>query len=242
MIEIIPAIDIIGGECVRLTQGDYNQKTVYSADPVEVARGYEAIGIRRLHVVDLDGAKAAEPQNLETLRKITAATKLDVQYGGGIKSGQALQAVLQAGANRTICGSVAITQPELFESWLDEYGPEHIILGADTKAGKVAINGWLESSETDVETIIERFAGHGLRQVICTDISRDGMLEGPNFGLYEKLQNQFPAIDITVSGGISKMEDINRLNDMTLRSVIVGKAIYEGHITLKNLEQWLQNA
>lgn len=240
-IEIIPAIDIIGGQCVRLTQGDYSQRTVYSSDPVEIAKSYEAIGIRRLHVVDLDGAKAAAPQNLDTLRKIATATKLDIQYGGGIKSGEALKAVLETGANRAICGSVAITAPERFGEWLAAYGPEHIILGADTKAGKVAINGWLESSQTDVQTIVRRFAERGLRQVICTDISRDGMLEGPNFELYTTLQSEFPEVDITVSGGISSLYDIVRLDDMGLRSVIVGKAIYEGHITLKDLERCLQN-
>lgn len=240
-IEIIPAIDIIGGQCVRLTQGDYSQRTVYSSDPVEIAKSYEAIGIRRLHVVDLDGAKAAAPQNLDTLRKIATATKLDIQYGGGIKSGEALEAVLAAGANRAICGSVAITAPERFGEWLAAYGPEHIILGADTKAGKVAINGWQESSETDVQTIVRRFAERGLRQVICTDISRDGMLEGPNFELYTTLQSEFPEVDITVSGGISSLDDIVRLDDMGLRSVILGKAIYEGHITLKDLERCLQN-
>lgn len=240
-IEIIPAIDIIGGQCVRLTQGDYSQRTVYSSDPVEIAKSYEAIGIRRLHVVDLDGAKAAAPQNLDTLRKIATATKLDIQYGGGIKSGEALKAVLETGANRAICGSVAITAPDRFEEWLAAYGPEHIILGADTKAGKVAINGWLESSETDVQTIVRRFAERGLRQVICTDISRDGMLEGPNFELYTTLQSEFPEVDITVSGGISSLDDIVRLDDMGLRSVIVGKAIYEGRITLKDLERCLQN-
>lgn len=240
-IEIIPAIDIIGGQCVRLTQGDYNQKTTYGADPVEIARSYEAIGIRRLHVVDLDGAKAAAPQNLDMLRKIATATKLDVQYGGGIKSGEALEAVLEAGASRAICGSVAITAPERFAQWLGRYGAEHIILGADTRGGKVAINGWLESSETDVRTIVRRFAAQGLRQVICTDISCDGMLAGPNFDLYSALQNEFPEVDITVSGGISSLGDIERLDGMGLRSVIVGKAIYEGRITLKELERCLQN-
>lgn len=240
-IEIIPAIDMIGGQCVRLTQGDYTQRTTYGADPVEIAKSYEAIGIRRLHVVDLDGAKTAAPQNLDKLRKIATATKLDIQYGGGIKSGEALEAVLAAGANRAICGSVAITAPERFEEWLAAYGAEHIILGADTRAGKVAINGWLESSETDVQTIVRRFAARGLRQVICTDISRDGMLTGPNFELYATLQGEFPSIDMTVSGGISSMDDLVRLDGMGLRSVIVGKAIYEGRITLKELEKCLQN-
>lgn len=240
-IEIIPAIDVIDGQCVRLTQGDYAQRTVYSSDPVEIAKSYEAIGIRRLHVVDLDGAKASAPQNLDTLRKIATATRLDIQYGGGIKNGEALETVLGAGASRAICGSVAITAPERFGEWLATYGAEHIILGADTRGGKVAINGWLQSSETDLQTIVRRFAAKGLRQVICTDISRDGMLEGPNFDLYSTLQSEFPEVNITVSGGISSLDDIMRLNDMGLRSVIVGKAIYEGHITLKQIELCLQN-
>lgn len=240
-IEIIPAIDLIGGQCVRLTQGDYARRTVYSSDPVEVARSYEAIGIRRLHVVDLDGAKASAPQNLDTLRKIATTTTLDVQYGGGIKSGEALRAVLEAGANRAICGSIAITDPARFEAWLTAYGAEHIVLGADTKAGRVAINGWQDSSTTDVQTIIRRFAARGLRQTICTDISRDGMLGGPNFDLYAALQSEFPTVEITVSGGISTLDDIVRLDAMGLRSVIVGKAIYEGRITLKELERCLRN-
>lgn len=240
-IEIIPAIDLIGGQCVRLTQGDYARRTVYSSDPVEVARSYEAIGIRRLHVVDLDGAKASAPQNLDTLRKIATTTSLDIQYGGGIKSGEALRAVLEAGANRAICGSIAITDPARFEAWLTAYGAEHIVLGADTKAGRVAINGWQDSSTTDVQTIIRRFAARGLRQTICTDISRDGMLGGPNFDLYAALQSEFPTVEITVSGGISTLDDIVRLDAMGLRSVIVGKAIYEGRITLKELERCLRN-
>lgn len=240
-IEIIPAIDLIDGQCVRLTQGDYARRTVYSSDPAEIARSYEAIGVRRLHVVDLDGAKAAAPKNLDTLRKIAAATKLDVQYGGGIKSGEALEAVLAAGANRAICGSVAITAPERFEEWIAAYGAEHIVLGADSRGGKVAINGWQESAETDVQTIVRRFAARGLRQVICTDISRDGMLAGPNFDLYAALQTEFPEVEITVSGGISTIDDLGRLDAMGLRSVVVGKAIYEGRITLKELERCLQN-
>lgn len=240
-IEIIPAIDIIGGQCVRLTQGDYARRTVYAADPLEVARSYEALGIRRLHVVDLDGAKAAAPQNLDTLRKIATATGLEVQYGGGIKSEEALQAVLDAGARRAICGSIAITDPDRFAGWLTAYGADAVILGADTKAGRVAINGWQEAAETDVQTLIRRFEAYGLKQVICTDISRDGMLTGPNFDLYTALQQELPAMEIIVSGGISSRDDLVRLDELGLRSVIVGKAIYEGRITLQELEQCLQN-
>jgi len=240
-IQIIPAIDLIDGKCVRLTRGDYNQKKVYSGDPAEVARQYEEIGIRRLHLVDLDGAKASYPANLATLEAIATATNLDIQYGGGIKNRDALKDVFSAGASRAICGSVAITSPEKFEEWLGEFGTTKMILGADTRGGKVAINGWLEESETGVSTVIERFSAHNLSQVICTDIDRDGMLTSPNFELYDALQAEFPSIEITASGGISGMEDILRLDALGIRSVIVGKAIYEGRITIKQLTECLRN-
>lgn len=236
MIEIIPAIDIIGGECVRLSQGDYNRKSSYYKDPLDVALKYEDAGIRRLHLVDLDGAKAAKPVNLEVLERISSKTTLEVQYGGGIKSTEALDNVLVSGAKRAICGSIAVTSPELFEQWLADYGPGQIILGADTKDGRIAINGWLEQATMGVEELIERFRPHGLTQVICTDIARDGMLSGPSTPLYIKLQAMFPEIDITVSGGISSWEDIETLDKAGLRSVIVGKAIYEGHITFEMLK------
>lgn len=242
MIELIPAIDIIDGKCVRLTQGDYNTRTTYGAKPAETAKRYEGYGAKRLHVVDLDGAKASEPQNLEVLEKICSTTSLDVEWGGGIKTEAALKRVLECGANRAICGSIAVSQPEMFARWLTTYSPSHIILGADIRSGKVATHGWLEESEMSVEQLIEGFLSAGLTQVICTDISKDGMLQGPTFELYERLQRTYPSVDITVSGGISSMEDIVRLNDMGCRSVIVGKAIYEGRITLKQLKEWLRNA
>lgn len=238
MITIIPAIDIIDGECVRLTCGDYNQKSSYYKDPLEVALKYEDCGLERLHLVDLDGAKAHEPKNLRILERIASKTSLDLQYGGGIKSAAALESVFGAGANRAICGSIAVKEPEMFEQWLRQFGADHIILGADTRDGKVAINGWLESSTVGVEELISRFAGAGLTQVICTDIAKDGMLKGPSTELYIALQEMFKDIDITVSGGISCQEDILSLDSLNLRSVIVGKAIYEGRITfemLKNL-------
>ena len=241
MIEIIPAIDIIGGKCVCLTQGDYDRLTTYGDDPAEIARSYEALGVRRLHVVDLDGAKASSPSNLAVLERICGATSLDVEWGGGIKSEQALADVLAAGANRAICGSVAVSNPELIDEWIEKYGAEHIILGADIRDGKVATHGWLRESELTAEALIERFRPRGLSQVICTDISKDGMLSGPTVELYERLQEQFPDVEITVSGGISSMDDIRRLNAMGLRSVIVGKAIYEGRITMEELKEWLQN-
>jgi len=241
MIEIIPAIDLIGGECVRLEQGDYTRKTSYFKDPVEVAKRYEEIGVQRLHLIDLDGAKAAFPQNLAALERIASLTRLDVQYGGGIKSAEALQAVFDNGANRAICGSIAVTDPELFEAWLDDFGAERIILGADIKNGFVATHGWLKESELSVEEVIARFAGAGLARSIVTDISKDGMLQGPAFGLYEALQRRFPKVEITASGGISSIDDIIKLNNLSVRSVIVGKAIYEGRISLKKLKLCLQN-
>lgn len=241
MIEIIPAIDIIGGECVRLTQGDYGRKTTYFKDPAEVAARYESIGLRRIHLVDLDGAKASAPANLKVLERVAARTGLDIQWGGGIKSADSLRAVLESGANRAICGSVAVTDPEAFAEWLAGFGPDHVILGADVRDGKVATHGWLRESELGVEELIDRFAPCGLNQVICTDISKDGMLQGPSFGMYGRLQTRYYVINITVSGGIGSLDDILKLNDMGLRSVIVGKAIYEGRITLKELETCLRN-
>ncbi len=237
MIEIIPAIDIIGGQCVRLTQGDYSRKSVYFNDPSEVAARYADAGVRRLHLVDLDGAKASEPRNLAVLEAVVGRTGLDVQWGGGIKSATALRSVLDAGANRAIVGSVAVTDPEAFEEWLGEFGPERIVLGADTRDGRVATHGWLEESTVTAADLIRRFAtGAGLSQAIVTDIARDGMLAGPAFELYAELQSAFPAVDITASGGISSADDIRTLDARGTRSVIVGKAIYENKITIKDLK------
>jgi phosphoribosylformimino-5-aminoimidazole carboxamide ribotide isomerase len=242
MIEIIPAIDIIGGECVRLTQGDYAQKSVYYKNPADVAERYKEVGIRRLHLVDLDGAKASEPRNLAVLEEVVRRTGLDVQYGGGIKSAGSLRKVFDAGARRAIVGSVAVAEPELFEGWLAEFGPERIILGADVRDGRVATHGWLQESTVTASELIGRFAVAGLTQAIVTDISRDGMLAGPAFDLYRRLQDEFPRVDITVSGGISSVEDIVRLNDMGLRSVIVGKALYENKITLDEISLVIRNS
>lgn len=230
---IIPAIDIIGGECVRLTQGDYAAKTTYYKEPLDAAKQYADAGFTRLHLVDLDGAKAARPLNLKTLEKIATQTSLEVQYGGGLKSSESVRVVFESGANRAICGSIAVTNAELFGQWLAQYGAQRMILGADTKAGKIAINGWEESSTVTVENLIDGFLG--LTQVICTDISCDGMLKGPNFELYEGLQKSYPHIDITVSGGISSLADLERLIEQGARSVVVGKAIYEGRVTQSQL-------
>ena len=242
MINVIPAIDLIDGKCVRLTKGDYNQKKQYDASPVDMALRYQDIGIRRLHVVDLDGAKSSSPKNLHVLEEIAIRTSLEIEWGGGIKSDQALYDAYNAGADYLIIGSVAVTKPDLFARWLDEYGGNRLILGADVHDGRVAINGWLQKSRQTIDALIDRFVPHGLSEVICTDISKDGMLQGPTFDLYARLQAKYPEQDIIVSGGISKMDDIRRLNEMHLRHVIVGKAIYEGRITLEELKLWLQNA
>ena len=241
MINVIPAIDLIDGKCVRLTKGDYNQKKQYDASPLDMAMRYQDIGIRRLHLVDLDGAKSSSPRNLHVLEEIATHTRLDIEWGGGIKSDEALREAFNAGAHHLIIGSVAVSRPELFARWLEQYGGDRLILGADVNNGRVAINGWLEESKQTIEALIDHFTPHGLREVICTDIAKDGMLQGPSFDLYTRLQTAYPELDIIVSGGISAMSDIQHLNEMNLRHVIVGKAIYEECITLEELKLWLQN-
>lgn len=239
--ELIPAIDLIDGRCVRLTQGDYDIKKVYEQNPVDMAKMYADCGVRRLHVVDLDGAKAKEPCNLRVLEQLATSTGLDIEWGGGIKSSDALRAAINAGANRVICGSVAVDNRELFAEWLQNYGAGHVILGADVRGRNVATHGWLKESQVSIDEIIGWFLPFGLKQLICTDISKDGMLQGPNFPLYVELKENFPTVDTTLSGGISSMNDIRKAQELGLHSVIIGKAIYEGRITLKDLELWLQN-
>ncbi len=234
-IEIIPATDIIDGQVVRLTQGDYAKVKVYYKDPVEAAKRFEDCGLKRLHIVDLDGAKASQPKNLRTLERIATATGLQLQYGGGVKDANALRSVFNAGANRAICGSVAVSHPKLFEAWLQEFGGDRLILGADVRGGKVAVKGWLEDSQVTIDDLLKRFSN--IKNSIVTDIARDGMLCGPSVDFYTDLQSRYPEIEFTVSGGISDLDDIKRLNEAALRSVIVGKAIYEGRITFKDLEQ-----
>ena len=240
MIQIIPAIDIIEGRCVRLSKGDYDRQKVYDAQPLDMARALEDAGVKRLHLVDLDGAKAGGPQNLATLEQIATRTGLEIEFGGGIKSPDALRAVFDRGATYAIAGSIAARQPKLFSEWLLAYGPEKMILGADLRDGKVSVSGWQEDMDLTIDDLIARFPA--VTQIICTDISRDGMLQGPAFDLYTSLQGRYPAIDFTVSGGISSMADIERLNEEGLRRVIIGKAIYENRISLKDIERWLQNA
>ncbi len=238
MTEILPAIDLIGGRCVRLSQGDYNQKKQYDALPLDMVQAYADCGLRRIHVVDLDGAKASSPENLDTLREIAAIKGVDIEWGGGIKSDEALEAVFAAGAKYAVVGSVAAQKPELFERWLAKYGADRMVLGADVRDGRVSVNGWQEDTALTIDDLIDRFKPCGLSQVICTEISRDGMLQGPATELYVRLQTKYPEIDFTVSGGISGMNDIRRLQQAGLRKVIVGKAIYEGRIALSELKDF----
>ena len=242
MIEIIPAIDIIEGRCVRLSQGDYDQRKVYDASPIDMAKRYADCGVKRIHVVDLDGAKSSSPKNLKTLERMAVGAAVEIEWGGGLKSEEALRAIFDYGAMYAIVGSVAAQQRELFAEWLQMFGGERMILGADVRNGKVSVNGWLEDLALSIEELIDGFLPYGLNQVICTDINKDGMLKGPSFELYTDLQSRYEQVDFTVSGGIASMADIERAEELHLRRVIVGKAIYENRITLKEIEQWLLNA
>jgi len=242
MIEIIPAIDLIDGRCVRLMRGDYARQKTYDASPLEMALRYRDCGVRRIHMVDLDGAKASKPMNLAVLEEIKSKTGIEVEWGGGIKDRSALDAVLGAGADHAIIGSVAALEPELFEEWLRSSEKGRLILGADVKDGRIAVKGWLETTSDGVSDLVERFRPAGLEEVIVTDIARDGMLQGPSTQLYLDLQAAFPDISFTVSGGISSMDDIRRLDALGLRKVIAGKAIYENRITLEEIRLWSQNA
>lgn len=242
MITIIPAIDIIDGHCVRLTRGDYSQRKVYDCSPLEMAQAFEDCGVRRLHLVDLDGAKASNPRNLKTLEQIADKVAIELEWGGGIANETDLRSVFSSGASQAIIGSVAALQPDNFSKWLTTFGPGKMILGADIIDGTVAVKGWLKSSSLSLEELIDLFIPQGLSQVIVTDISRDGMLQGPSTELYKRLQNRYTELSICASGGISSMEDILSLDKEGLPRVVVGKALYEGRITLKDLKQWSQNA
>jgi len=235
MIELIPAIDIIGGQCVRLTKGDYDAKTVYSYSPVEVAQRFEALGFKRLHVVDLDGAKSKHIVNTAVLKEITAKTNLTVDFGGGIKTEEDINMAFDCGATMVTVGSVAVTQKELFAKWLDAFGADKIILGADVRGDKISINGWKEDSTEDIVSFLKYYTDRGVRNVLCTDISKDGTLQGPAFTLYNKILAAFPSLNLIASGGVSSVEDIRRLEKEGLPSVVFGKAIYEGKVDLAAL-------
>jgi len=238
-IEIIPAIDLIDGKCVRLSQGDYDRKTVYNENPMEVAKMFEAAGIRRLHLVDLDGAKAGHIVNEKVLEQVATKTNLVVDFGGGLKSDIDLEIAFNAGAAMVTGGSIAVKNREAFLVWLEKFGSEKIILGADAKNGMIAISGWLEKTELPVVDFISAYFEKGIRKVISTDISRDGMLTGPAFDLYADIMKTLPGVEIIASGGISSMDDILKLNEMGVPGVITGKALYENKITLKEIEKFV---
>lgn len=239
MIEIIPAIDIIDGKCVRLSQGDYDSKKVYNESPVEVAREFEASGIRRLHVVDLDGAASHHVVNYRVLEQIASRTSLVIDFGGGVKSDEDLRIVFESGAQMVTGGSIAVKDPELFGHWLNLYGSEKIILGADVKEHKIAVNGWKDESACELYPFLEEYTSKGIQKVICTDISCDGMLQGPSIELYKEMLERFPDLYLMASGGVSKVDDIIALDEAGVPGVIFGKALYEGHITLKDLQRFL---
>ncbi|MGN1233895.1 MAG: 1-(5-phosphoribosyl)-5-[(5-phosphoribosylamino)methylideneamino]imidazole-4-carboxamide isomerase [Candidatus Cryptobacteroides sp.] len=241
MIEIIPAIDIIGGRCVRLSKGEYSSRKVYDASPLDMAKAFADCGVGRIHIVDLDGAKESRPVNLRTLEEIASKVDIDVEWGGGVSCEEALSMVFNAGAVQVIAGSVAALKPELFGQWLLRFGPSRIVLGADVRGGNIAVKGWLETTSMTIDALVERFLPMGLSQAIVTDISRDGMLQGPDTELYVGLQTKYPGIDFTVSGGISSMDDIRALDESGLRKVIVGKAIYENRISMEEIGKWLRN-
>lgn len=241
MIELIPAIDILDGQCVRLKKGDYHDKTVYASDPTTVAKAFERLGFHRLHVVDLDGAKSRHIVNTSILRSITESTNLVVDFGGGIKTDEDIEKAFSFGASMVTIGSVAVTSPSLFSSWLRQYGPERIILGADVRDGKVSINGWKEDSDKELIPFLRHYVEQGVTHVLCTDISRDGMLSGPAITLYTEVMRAYPSLHLIASGGVSSNEDIKQLQHCGIPSVVFGKAYYEGRIDIEKLKQELSD-
>lgn len=239
MIRIIPAIDLIDGKCVRLTQGDYSRKKIYNENPLDVAKMFENHGISYLHLVDLDGARQKHVVNHKVLETISSRTKLSVDFGGGIKTDEDLRIVFQSGAIQATIGSVAITDPELLSKWIKTYGTEKIILGADTKDGKIATSGWQDITKKEIFYFIEEYQKKEVKYVLCTDISRDGMLQGTSIELYRQLVHKFPSLQIIASGGVMRIEEIDELNRIGLFAVIIGKALYEGKILLKDLGRYL---
>ncbi|MEN9599538.1 MAG: 1-(5-phosphoribosyl)-5-[(5-phosphoribosylamino)methylideneamino]imidazole-4-carboxamide isomerase [Bacteroidota bacterium] len=233
--QIIPAIDIINGKCVRLTQGDYTQMTIYNDDPLEVAKMFEDAGLQRLHLVDLDGAKAGTVTNWKVLESVATHTNLVIDFGGGIKQEKDVEAVLNSGAHFATIGSLAVKSPAVFEHWIQQYGASKFLLGADVKGEKIVVGGWLETTDNAIIPFIQQYVEKGIQQVFCTDISKDGKLEGPSIELYNKIITEFPDLFFIASGGVSCFEDVLALERAGCKGVIIGKAIYEGRITLKQL-------
>ncbi len=239
MIELIPAIDIIDGKCVRLSQGDYESKKVYNENPLEVAKEFEAYGIRRLHIVDLDGAASQHVVNYRILEQIAAQTSLVIDFGGGIKTTGDIEIAFESGAQMVTVGSIAVKSPEVFTEWLQTYGNEKIILGADVKDNHIAINGWKEESPLELMSFLDAYVAKGITQVLCTDISRDGMLKGPATDLYKRILQVHPELHLIASGGISSLDDILKLDEAGIPAAVFGKALYEGRISLKDLSRYI---
>ncbi|WP_247237749.1 1-(5-phosphoribosyl)-5-[(5-phosphoribosylamino)methylideneamino]imidazole-4-carboxamide isomerase [Telluribacter sp. SYSU D00476] len=239
MIQIIPAIDLIEGKCVRLTQGDYGQKKIYNEHPLEVAQQFEDAGLTRLHLVDLDGAKAKKIVNWKVLETLSSKTRLHIDFGGGVQSDEDLRIAFECGAKQVTGGSIAVKQPDLFESWLTQYGGDKIILGADARNEKVAVSGWEEGTTLWVYDFVEEYVEKGVRYTISTDVAKDGLLQGPSYDLYRNLQDKCPELNIIASGGVSGIEDVEKLAEMNLYGVIIGKAIYENRISLDELKRFL---
>jgi phosphoribosylformimino-5-aminoimidazole carboxamide ribotide isomerase len=235
--QIIPAIDIIDGKCVRLTQGDYNQKKEYNSNPLEVAKMFENAGIERLHLVDLDGAKQKKIVNKNVLQKIASETNLIIDFGGGIQSDEDIQMAFDYGASQITGGSIAVKNPEMFQRWILKYGGEKIILGADVRNRMIAISGWEEKTEHEIIQFISDYTAKGINYVICTDVSKDGLLQGPSFELYQDIRSTFPDLELIASGGVTTIEDVKKLQKMGLYGAIIGKAIYEGTIKLDDLQK-----
>jgi phosphoribosylformimino-5-aminoimidazole carboxamide ribotide isomerase len=238
---IIPAIDIIDGKCVRLSKGDYATKIIYNENPLEIAKLFEDHGVNYLHLVDLDGAKASHIVNYKVLENIALNTNLKIDFGGGLKSNEDLRVAFESGANQITGGSIAVKNPAIFKNWLQLYGADKIILGADAKDEKVAVSGWLESSEENLIPFIQKYENEGVSYVICTDISKDGMLQGPSFDLYQKILNETKNIKLITSGGISTFEELPKLAEMGCEGTIIGKAIYENRISMKEIEKFILN-
>jgi phosphoribosylformimino-5-aminoimidazole carboxamide ribotide isomerase len=233
--KIIPAIDIIDGKCVRLTQGDYAQKTIYNENPLEVAKEFEAAGLQRLHLVDLDGAKAGSVKNWKVLESIATHTSLVIDFGGGIKKEEDLKLVFESGAALATIGSLAVKNETLFLEWIKKYGADKFLLGADVKEEKIAIGGWLETTDIEIYDFVEKYIKHGITQIFCTDVSKDGKLEGPSLPLYQNIIERFPGLFFIASGGVSSITDLNDLKRIGCSGAIVGKAIYENRISITEL-------
>ncbi|MER2998142.1 1-(5-phosphoribosyl)-5-[(5-phosphoribosylamino)methylideneamino]imidazole-4-carboxamide isomerase [Pontibacter populi] len=239
MMEIIPAIDIIGGQCVRLTEGDFSRQTTYDSNPLDVAKRFEAAGIKRLHLVDLDGARAKKPVNLAVLETIAANTNLTIDFGGGLQSDEALKQAFDAGATQITAGSIAVREPETVKEWLFNFGAEKIIIGADFKGTNIAISAWTEESKYPLQDFMSGYLKTGARIFICTDVSKDGKLQGPSINTYKHLKLTLPNAQVIASGGVTTIDDLEQLQEIGVKGAIIGKAIYEGTISLKDLERFI---